>query len=501
MTTIRQINSLEQMKLHLTGVYRSQPMIEMLFGKAVIGAARISYDANRPDEIVIRATTPMLPKGSVLKLKYFIDGFEYIFESEVINIRSLGNTGAFIRIRRPQTINGSNRRRYLRYYPTCQQPIHVTLTLPQSGAVAFPVQDVSASGFSFLLPFNTDVSAFKKKINCLLDLPGHDTIESEISLKNVTKRKDGFRVGAAFSTLSETNQRKLIDFTVQQTLKNRLAYRRDQGGPLPTLCLIYDNEKNEEQLSYLEQSYRLIRQSTNADWKPMARFSPDVLLFNLNTIDPAVLLPKLRNLNTLKQAPAIVIANERRVEDLSGDATVLSQFKDPAVLIEAVEQLVPVYEPPLEIASSAHPGNTQPKENTDAIFIIDLKNDLPQRLVESLEKQHFTVVVKKDSQVLLNAIQNVNPVLIGISSDIDISFENLMRMLKLNKHTKNRRLFLLLDDEDENDQKAFKRTKKSGITVFRGVVDPVDLARQITILALNKKGRDSESSEKNSLKA
>ncbi|WP_419660144.1 uncharacterized protein Dvar_04910 [Desulfosarcina variabilis str. Montpellier] len=114
----------------------------------------------------------------------------------------------------------------------------------------------------------------------------------------------------------------------------------------------------------------------------------------------------------------------------------------------------------------------------------------------ALEKQHFTVVVKKDLQVLLNTIKNVNPLLIGISSDIDISFENSMRMLKLNKHTKNRCLFLLLDDDDEKDQNAFKLTQQFGITVFRGIVDPNDLARQITLLALSKKCRDRQSTEK-----
>lgn len=48
-----------------------------------------------------------------------------------------------------------------------------------------------------------------------------------------------------------------------------------------------------------------------------------------------MLLPKLRTLANLKHTPAIVIADGTGA-DIKGDATILSHFRDPAVLIDTV---------------------------------------------------------------------------------------------------------------------------------------------------------------------
>ena len=484
MTTFRQIKSVELIKRHLSFVYRIQPIIEIRCAGAVIGTTRIVYDTTHPDEIVIRASAPTIPKAGVLKLSYFADGFEHHFESEIVKIRSLG-AGAILKISRPDTISAINRRNYLRLCPSCQEPLNVTLETAQSGSTRYPVQDISASGFSLLVPFEDDLFACQKEIGFTLDLPDYGNIRAAVTLRNLTKCNVGLRIGVEISSISDENKKKLVDYTVAQTLKNRNPTGIGQESQAPTLCLIYDNENNDDALAYLEQPYRLIRHNINSDWKPMARVSPDVLLFNLNSIDPSTLLSKIRNLANLKQVPAIVIADKQGL-DLSCDATVLSQFRDPAALIEAVEQSIPPTNRPSKIVSGSDHLNLEQTQNHGTILILNLKNKNIQKLVEAIEMQQFVVLIIKELKGILDIINKIRPVLIGIYSDVGISIENLLRMMKINKYTKKVPVFFL-EDDTENKQTDFQLTNKANIMVFSTNTASVDLARQITAIAHHEK--------------
>jgi c-di-GMP-binding flagellar brake protein YcgR len=188
----------------------------------------------------------------------------------------------FLNVLVPQTIYAINRRNYLRLYQNDIDPIPVTLYLPGKAPLTQIAQDISAGGISLLIPSEFNLPANHIEMGIELHLPGYNALNKMVTLRNRVRCKDGIRLGLEFTDISKENQKELIDYIVKHTLENIFSRRSNFSSDLPLLCMIHDNDKIEESLAYLRQSYRIVRQELNASWNSTAQITPDVLLFNLD---------------------------------------------------------------------------------------------------------------------------------------------------------------------------------------------------------------------------
>ena len=262
----------------------------------------------------------------------------------------------------------------------------------------------------------------QKELSGSLSLPGHSTFGVAVRIRNHLNRNDGMRFGAEITQISQDGKKRLADYTVSQTLRARRS-SRDQPSRSPTLCVIHDNTKMDASLAYLDQPYQVLRQRLDGDWKPMARVSPDVLLFNLDSVNALALLPRLKGLANWQHTPAIVIAvQEHPCPDC--EATVLSQFKDPAVLIDAIEQALPMKAIHTANASEAIEIQSNGQEPQREILILDLDRNVPETLVQAIGEHGFSVEVTTDLPGMNETIRRIRPVLIAVHSPLEVSLQN-----------------------------------------------------------------------------
>jgi len=482
MTIIRQIQSVEQIESHLLWVYRVQPMMTLRADAgSPITVRRFIFNIHRSEEIVVRTAPLALPIDRPVTISYFFNGFEHYFESEIISANNVKNVGTFFKIRRPMAIRAVNRRKWLRCYPGDQLPLKVTLDLPNSGPVTTCVQEFSANGFSLVVSSDCAVPKCQDEVDSELEIPGHGSVRATIVVRNLLESGQGVRIGTEINKISEANKKMLIDFAVAHTIKSKCAQRNDLKASPPTLCLIHDNCKMDDTLDYLEAPYRLIRHDIKSDWKKMLQMSPDALLFNLDSVNPSSLLPKLRSLANFQETPAIVIADEDKM-DTGCDATVLSQFNDPAVLIETIEQSISTRKESLEILSSAYQVENEQKSVNASILIIDLIGGFSSALIEAIESQTFQVTINTGLTRMLDTVMKIKPVAVVIHSRIDGTFINLLRLLKMNKHTKGLPL-VALSANVMSDRKNLGKNMDPNINLLPIHSEPVTLARQIAGIA------------------
>lgn len=478
MTIIRQIQSLEQIESHLLWVYRVQPMMTL---RAETGSPttvrRFIFTIHRSEEIVVRTAPLPLPLQCPVTISYFLNGFEHSFDSEIVSANKNKDVGTFFKIRRPMAVRAVNRRKWLRCYPRDQLPLKVILDLPDSGPVTTCVEEFSANGFSLVVPSDCALPKCQDEVDSVLEVPGHGELRATIVVRNLHESGQGVRIGTEINKISEANKKMLVDFAVAHTIQNKCVQRNDRQASPPTLCLIHDNCKMDDTLDYLEAPYRLIRHDIKSDWKKMLKMSPDALLFNLDSVNPSALLPKLRSLANFQETPAIVIADEDKM-DIGCDATVLSQFNDPAVLIETIEQSILTRKESLEILSSAYQGENEKKSANASILIIDLIGGFSNALIEAIESQTFQVTINTGLTRMLDTVMKIKPVAVVIHSRIDGTFINLLRLLKMNKHTKGLPL-VALSANVMSDRKNLGKNLDSNITLLPIHSEPVTLARQI----------------------
>jgi hypothetical protein len=186
-------------------------------------------------------------------------------------------------------------------------------------------------------------------------------------------------------------------------------------------------------------------------------------------------------LANFQETPAIVIADEDKM-DMGCDATVLSQFNDPAVLIETIEQSLLTRKESLEIRSGAHHGENEQKSAKESILILDLISGFSHALIEAIESQTFQVTVNTGLTRMLDTVIKIQPVTVVIHSRIDGTFINLLRLLKMNKHTKGLPLVALSADV-MSDRKNLGKNMDSNLNLLPLYSEPVTLARQIAAIA------------------
>jgi c-di-GMP-binding flagellar brake protein YcgR len=340
MTTIRQIQTTEQIKAHFLLAYHVQPAMTVCFDSTVTSEVnRLMLNSKGPDEIVLKIISPHLPKATDVSVKYMLDGFEHHFVSRIIDVKPLGNAGSFLKIRLPTVIRAVNRRNSVRINPSGRESVQVALFLSDRAPASCLVIDISMGGFALIVPSSDPIISYQDEIKGELHLPDHTILPTMVKIRNMIQQQDRYRIGMEFSSMSKDTLKKLMDYIVGHTVKNRDIQSSAPAKQQPHLCLIHDNQRYGDTLNYLEPFYHLVRQDIRADLKPMIQMIPDVLLFNLDTIRPHTLIPKIRTLTNMKKTPAIVI-NEDDAMDACMDATILSQFKDPAALIEAVEHSI-----------------------------------------------------------------------------------------------------------------------------------------------------------------
>ncbi len=398
-------------------------------------------------------------------------------------IKPLGGIGAFIKIQIPQNVRAVNRRNYLRLYPDKGERIEIKFVLPGTKDDFIEVHDISAGGFSLLLqPSHEVVRRDITEVDVELYLPDRNKVSAGVTVRNKLPLANGQRLGAEFTYISVEEQKKLMNFIIQRALSRRGGQLQKSTVQPPLLCLVHDNCNADETLSYLEKPYRLIRQNIKADWKSFKGLSPDVLLFNLDSMQADILLPKLRTLSHFQSTPAIIMA-EQEPCDVSCDATFLAQLKDPAILIEAIEKAI---EPNMEISLSrpllSADNQSLCSRPDKVILILDLKQSICPELVKAIETRSIAVEIRSDLQGIFNQIKQVQPILIVIHSDYDATLNNFFQMLKINKYAQTIPLTILSENRDETFLELKQKTKQNVDIVSKEL--PIDkLVKQLIDIA------------------
>lgn len=484
MATSLQIRASDQIQHHLLLIYDLQPTMSVGFGpKSSAAVGRFIYDPKKPEEIVLKTVFLENSKNASgeLRVNYVIEGYEHHFVSRIKTISPVDNVSTFFKIHSPTVINAINRRNYLRFCPGCREPVQATLYQQEGkGSPTYVVQDISAGGFSFFDPAKHQLPTHKKEINVQLRLPNHYIFPARVTLRNILKRDDGIRIGTEFVKISAENQKYLIDYILERKFNLHNALKIDSSVKLPILCIIQDNCRIDDALSYLEKSYRLIRQDVKGDWKPMADITPDLFIFNVNSIRFDMILLKLRSLTSLQKIPAIVITDKKQA-DASCDATFLSEFKDPAMLIDAVEYAIGNKRDMQQRAPSLFKAGFDPVEDQKKILIVDLKGGFPDKAVESINSKIVEAKIVNNLQGILDTIRKIKPVMIVIHSDADPPLANLLKMLKFNIHAKSVPLSILVDEKTKKSN-VIDSFLDDGTNLFSSQMDPVQLADRLIAL-------------------
>jgi c-di-GMP-binding flagellar brake protein YcgR len=485
MSVIRQIRTHEQIKKHLALLYYFQPAMGLyLDAQTSLSVSRFIYNPDQKKEIVLKTTTTERPKGSSVTVRYMLEGSIYYFKSELKTFTPFSHYGAFYKIGSPQSVRAINRRNFLRLQPSDHAPVMVTLNLPGIGPISEPVKDLSAGGISLLIPQKYGITSIEAELDIILHLPDRSPLSTTAVVKNKAQSSEGLRLGVEFYQMSDDNQKKLTDYIVSYTLSAKHREESQNTSEIPTIYLIQDNKKMEESLSYLKQPYRLLCQDIKEEWKSIGNASPDILLFNLETIPANSLISKIQSLSNWRTPPPAIVISQDESLEIECDATILSQFKDPAMLIEAVEQARNLQNiSKKDIKKTIFKLPTAHQTAKKVILVLDLLQNFSKDVVNEMESKQFAVKVLPHLQGILDVIKKFKPKLIVINVDVELSLDGFFRMVKINKLAQSIPFAILLDDISKKTNQLQKKYNLD-ISFHSTHFPPKDLADQLTLKIL-----------------
>jgi hypothetical protein len=181
-----------------------------------------------------------------------LDGFEHHFISRIVDIKPLSKVGSLLKIRPPAAIRAVNRRNFVRIIPSYREPVQVTLFLSDDSPVSRSVTDISMGGLALIVPTNDQIITDPLEIKGELHLPGQNILSIMVKVRNMIQSKDSYRIGMEFNPMSKDILNKPMDYIVGNAVKNRdiQSSSPDKQGPL--LCLMHDNQRDNDTLNYLD---------------------------------------------------------------------------------------------------------------------------------------------------------------------------------------------------------------------------------------------------------
>jgi len=409
------------------------PVYVLIDELTVLSDCRLVYDEENRKELIIKAKPGHYPVKVRLKLTYANLRTLYSFKSEIISQKNIDGS-ALLSIRIPETITKDERRRCFRVKPSEEIPVCIRIPLDDKMVIDTEAVDIASRGVSFVAPDNIGPFHIGNALPLTVSIPGFGDIQIEASVRNIEKMHEMTRIGMEFSEMSETEQRKIIQYVTNRELEIRNQTREEQLEKKPIVCIV-DDDQNDDRYDFLKYTYEVFATDHfNLVTKLLAHL-PDLIVINCDIPEILILLRIIARHHILKGIPVVLTGTEKECPNGAPVKTVYfsSPFKEKLFLktledlIDKCALLKKLDENKFRIIP------TKPVK----ILIIDRFANLGTDNIGALKKYGFHVSIHGNEKNILEKIESNYPDIIIFDEQTEkIDPPSMCSLLNMNKTIK-----------------------------------------------------------------
>lgn len=234
--------------------------------------------------------------------------YNYNEKIYVFKTRSLDIERGHLSMAMPESIMVFERRKYFRVTPAKDQPVSVSLGIPDRVDLRTHVSDISGGGFSVLLPQRMAFFQVGMRVSACVELPDGKQINAQVVVRGKNRFMSIMRVGFEFWGLPDNARNEIMSYSVHRQLAMREATAKagDKGWQAPRVCIV-DSNAQKNVYSYLREKFVIeIVDHLNAI-NHLRKRPYDLIVLNGNDAGARLVLQTASRDHVLKEVPLIVL--------------------------------------------------------------------------------------------------------------------------------------------------------------------------------------------------
>ncbi len=372
-----------------------------------------------------------LPIGAIdtsgLICRYVMDERLFTFTT-----RPLGNENGYLSIAVPTAIRFQNRRTHYRVSPGIDAPVFARIHIPDTGVVLRPVLDISASGFSVLLPYPLECFGKGISLPVHITLPGNTGVQCTGLVKNKSAFMHVRRIGFSFHGIAERNTQK-----VQAYCRKRLTELEDGNEDTPVdmkkiKVAVIDSGGRNPSLSYLEDRFTVKSTEHLNAIKLFRGYSPELIIIDMAQYGARLVTKTISRDPGLKYLPVVCLG--QKPVKMKGRPGAVETVRSPYTrecLMETVRNLVARYRMAEDCEKNAWKLFTGEGKK---IMVLCPEKNLRRLHCTLLENDEYPVFRATDELDIVQRITSIMPDVIVLDDETEpVDPATLCRLINLNK--------------------------------------------------------------------
>lgn len=358
----------------------------------------------------------------------------------------------------PESIMVFERRKFFRVTPAKDQPVSVTLGIPDRADLRTHASDISGGGFSVLLPQRMAFFQVDMRLSACVELPDGKEIQAQAVVRGKHNFMNIMRVGFEFLWLPEDERDKIMSYSVHRQLAMREATAQagDKGWHAPRVCIV-DSDAPKTVYSYLREKF-VIETVDHLNAISHLRKRPyDLIVLNGKDAGARLVLQTASRDHVLKEVPLIVLgqANGHVKNRAGGLMSIKTPYKKKHLLKSMVDFIGKA-----RLSNQIEGAYWQYfTGGGKKIMVVDPQNNLgafPYKILEELGFQLFRV---EGAMGIIAQIEKVLPDLLLLDSETgSMDPTTLCRLMNMNKVVKKIPKIRLLAGGDIPQSSLFDNT-------------------------------------------
>jgi CheY-like chemotaxis protein len=398
--------------------------------------------------------SPVPPDGA----RYVTVVFHYSYEVSacVFQTRPLQIENGKLHLELPASILLFDRRKSFRIQPSKKQPVVIRMTIPGKGEIRLVAGDISAGGFSMLIPARMNFFRIGMTLSLSVELSGEDEIKCRVLIRGLFSFLDITRVGCEFSDISEKDRSNVVSYCVRRELEMRNAPDHARGNGWKNLnVFIVDEASGKKPYSFLEDFFSLKTVAPLNALHLLKQMPPDLLVINAGNAGARLILQAVSRDPLLKELPLILIGKKSiHANAHSGAVIAISPPYKNKYLLKSIKEFVEKIRLSKEVGQSYWQYFTGDGKR---IVIVDPEGNLTSFSFQALENNEFKLHWIRTQEGLIGQIEAARPDVLLLDSETGgMDPGTLCRLMNLNKVLKDIPKIRLISGGDAPQSKLFE---------------------------------------------
>lgn len=370
-------------------------------------------------ELIIKARPGKYPESGKVRLTCAYSQSLVIFQSTIIGTKKAGSGHIYLRIKFPDKVVKTERRRFARVKPSEKEPVYVKFLLDNKKTVTVEAMDIGGGGISCVLPDN--LSKFKKgnSFHLSLTFPLFSEIPVWVTVLSTSRLFNMARVNMAYSVMSEYSHSIIMSYIAlrgremndeSQKIKPAISFNK------ANIFFIGQNRFHKK-YAFLKNIFTVFKSDFAGATAGLSANPPELIILNDDTRYALNIINMIKADKILKNIPLVVLTKKIQSEDerLKYAVVINTPFHE-RLLVHTAKQLVEQYRQSKNIRIKFL---TTVSDKGNRVFIIDRFRNFSRNSIKVLTDYGFNVTVLRNENIILKKTEQLHPDIIIIDEEME----------------------------------------------------------------------------------